>query len=153
MRGYRAWQPAWGADMARPQRAVALLAGLALIGGCTGPGLDKAGGRQARQPAVLTLANFDGNSGELDGFANNVARLSGGTMQVDIEYHWRQGQAGSETGLIGDVRAGKADLGVVGSPAWDSAGVSSFRALGAPLLIGSYALQDRVLRSPMMGQM
>jgi len=93
--------------MARPQRAVALLAGLALIGGCTGPVLDKAGGRQARQPTVLTLANFDGNSGELDGFANNVARLSGGTMRIDIEYHWRQGQAGFETGLIGTSGRGR----------------------------------------------
>jgi len=59
----------------------------------------------------------------------------------------------AENGLIGDVSAGKADLGVAGSRAWDSAGVSSFRALSAPLLINSYALQDRVLRSPVTGQM
>ena len=139
--------------MGRSARLVVLLAVLAVLAGCTGPGLDKAGGRQARQPVVLTLANFGGDSGELDGFANNVARLSGGTMRVDIESGWRQGQAGYENGLIGDVRAGKADLGVVGSRAWDWAGVLSFRALTAPLLIGSYALQDRVVRSPMIGQM
>jgi TRAP-type transport system periplasmic protein len=139
--------------LARSARPVVLLAVMAVLGGCTGPGLDKAGGTQARQPLVLTLANFIGQSVELDGFAGEVQRLSAGTMRIDIRSRWRPGQVDSENGLIGDVGAGKADLGVAGSRAWDSAGVSSFRALGAPLLINSYALQDRVLRSPMTGQM
>jgi len=54
---------------------------------------------------------------------------------------------------IADVRAGEADLGVVGAGAWDSVGVSSFRALDTPLLVDSYALQDRVVRDPMIGEM
>jgi len=139
--------------MARSARPVVLLAVMAVLAGCTGPGLDKAGGTQARQPVVLTLANFIGESVELDGFAGEVRRLSAGTMRIDIRSRWRPGQVDSENGLIGDVSAGKADLGVAGSRAWDSAGVSSFRALSAPLLINSYALQDRVLRSPVTGQM
>jgi TRAP-type C4-dicarboxylate transport system substrate-binding protein len=139
--------------MARSARPVVLLAVMAVLAGCTGPGLDKAGGTQARQPLVLTLANFIGQSLELDGFAGEVQRLSAGTMRIDIRSRWRPGQVDSENGLIGDVGAGKADLGVAGSRAWDSAGVSSFRALSAPLLINSYALQDRVLRSPVTGQM
>jgi TRAP-type C4-dicarboxylate transport system substrate-binding protein len=140
--------------MARSQRAVAaLLAVLALIGGCAGPGWNKAGGPQARKTVVLTLANFIGGSGELDGFAAEVQRLSAGAMRIDIESHWRLHQVDFETGLIGDVRAGKADLGVAGSEAWASVGVNGFRALDAPFLIDSYALQDRVVRSPMIGQM
>jgi len=139
--------------MARSARPVVLLAVMAVLVGCTGPGLDKAGGTQARQPVVLTLANFIGESVELDGFAGEVRRLSAGTMRIDIRSRWRPGQVDSENGLIGDVRAGKVDLGVAGSRAWDSAGVNSFRALSAPLLINSYALQDRVLRSPVTGQM
>ena len=139
--------------MARSARPVALLAVMAVLAGCTGPGVDKAGGTRARQPVVLTLANFIGQSAELDGFAGEVRRLSAGTMRIDIRSRWRRGQVDSENGLIGDVGAGKADLGVAGSRAWDSAGVSSFRALSAPLLITSYALQGRVLRSPVTGQM
>jgi len=143
-----------GAGMARPQRAVvALLAALALIGGCAGPGWNKAGGPQARKPVVLTLANFIGTSWELDGFAGEVQRLSAGAMRIDIETRWRLHQVDFETGLIGDVRAGKADLGAAGIGAWGFVGVNNFRALNAPLLINSYALQDRVLRGPMMGQM
>jgi TRAP-type transport system periplasmic protein len=139
--------------MARCARLGVLLAVLAVLAGCTGPRLDKAGGGQAPQPVVLTLANSDGVSWELDGFAGEVQRLSAGTMRIDIKSRWRFGQVQYENGLIEDVRAGRADLGVAGSRAWDSVGVNSFRALNAPLLITSYALQDRVLRSPMIGQM
>src|SRR5689334_24616926 len=139
--------------MAGTARPVVLLAMMAVLAGCTGPGLDKAGGTRARQPVVLTLANFIGESAELDGFAGEVRRLSAGMMRIDIRSRWRPGQVDSENGLIRDVGAGKAGLGVAGSRAWDSVGVSSFRALSAPLLITSYALQDRVLRSPMTGQM
>jgi len=139
--------------MARCARLGVLLAVMAVLAGCTSGGLDKAGGGQARQPVVLTLANSNGVSWELDGFAGEVQRLSAGTMRIDIKSRWRFGQVQYENGLIEDVRAGKADLGVAGSRAWDSVGVNSFRALNAPLLITSYALQDRVLRSPMIGQM
>jgi TRAP-type C4-dicarboxylate transport system substrate-binding protein len=141
--------------LARFNRAVALLAGLVLAAsaGCGASGLNKAGGNQARQTVVLTLANFSGLSSELDGFAEQVRRLSAGTMRIDIKSSWRIHQVDFETGLIGDVRAGKADLGVVGAGAWDSVGVSSFRALDTPLLIDSYALQDRVVHNPMIGEM
>jgi len=140
--------------MARSQRAaVALLAALTLIAGCAGPGWDKAGGPQARKPVVLTLANFLGDSGDLEGFAGQVQRLSAGALRIDIESRWRQHQVNFETGLIGDVQAGKADLGAVGAEAWALVGVNDFRALNAPLLIDSYTLQARVLRSPIIGQM
>ena len=137
--------------MAPSVRLVVLLAVMAVMAGCGSSGFNKAGDSQARHPVVLTLANVNGSTGELDGFTRNVWRLSHGTIRIDVKYRWRLGQVKAETGLIGDVRTGKADLGVVGSRAWDSAGVNSFDALTAPLLIDSYALQDRVLRSPMTG--
>src|SRR5215472_4643595 len=142
-----------GRAMVVSARPVVLLAAVAVLAGCGSPGLDKAGDSQARHPVVLTLAYFNGSTGELGGLEGAVWRLSHGTIRIDIKYRWRFGQVKNENGLIGDVRAGKADLGVVGSRAWDSVGVNSFRALTAPLLIDSYALQERVLRSPMIGQM
>jgi hypothetical protein len=101
--------------MARCARLVTRLAVVAVLAGCTGPGLDEVGDSQPRQPVVLTLANFNGETGELNGFTNEVRRLSGGTMQIDIKHRWRSGQVNAESGLIGDVKAGKTDLGVVGS--------------------------------------
>jgi len=99
------------------------------------------------------MANATGDSGELDGFVSEVARLSGGTIRIQVQNRWRVGQAKYETGLINDVQAGKADLGSAGSRAWDSVGVLSLRALHAPLLIDGYAAQERVVQSPLVGEM
>ena len=132
-----------------------LLVGAAAVplAGCAGATVDKAGGARAAKPVVLTLANPLGDSEEVQGFAGEADRLSGGRLRIDVESRWRNGQTDFEDGLIGDVRDGKADLGVVGSRAWVSVGVTSFQALDAPLLIDSYALQDKVITSPMTGQM
>src|SRR2546428_10612549 len=113
--------------------AALLLATLALAG-CSGRSSDKAGGKPARPTVVLRLA-VGTDSTELGGFANEVARLSGGTIRIDIVGRWRIGEPSFEQGVIHDVRAGKVELGAVAARAWDSVGVSSFRALGAPLLI------------------
>jgi TRAP-type C4-dicarboxylate transport system substrate-binding protein len=134
-------------------RIVGLTLVLVVLAGCGGSGADKAGGESGQQPRILTMANAAGDSGELDGFVGEVARLSGGTIRIQVQNRWRVGQAKYETGLINDVRAGKADLGSAGSRAWDSVGVMSLRALHAPLLIDSYAVQERVVRSPLVGEM
>jgi TRAP-type C4-dicarboxylate transport system substrate-binding protein len=127
-----------------------LIAPLALAG-CRS-GSDKAGGKPARKATVLTLA-VPGDPWEVNGFADEVSRLSHGTMRIAVRARWRWGQVAYENGLIADVRAGKLDLGAAGSRAWDSVGVTSLRALSAPLLIDSYALQDQVLRSSMIEEM
>jgi TRAP-type C4-dicarboxylate transport system substrate-binding protein len=143
--------------MARTARIAAglLVAGFAvvLLVGCAGSGADKAGGKAGHKVVVLTLANPLGGSLELDAFTREVNRLSGGAIRIDVKSGWRSGQVAFENGLIGDVRAGEADLGVAGSRAWDSVGVTSLRALNAPLLIDSYALQQLVLQSPLIPQM
>ena len=126
---------------------------LLLLAGCSGSSSNKAGGRQSQEPVVLTLASYLGDAGELEPFTDAVSRLSDGAIRIDVKSRWRLGEVRFENGLIGDVRAGKADLGVVGSRAWDSVGVVSLRPLVAPLLIDSYALQERVLRSPLIPQM
>ena len=133
-------------------RFVGLTLVLVVLAGCGGSGADKAGGASGQQPRILTMA-VPGGSGELDRFISEVARLSGGTIRIQVQTNWRLGQAKYETGLINDVRAGKADLGSAGSRAWDSVGVLSLRALHAPLLIDSYAVQERVLQSPLVGEM
>lgn len=134
-------------------RFVGLTLVLVVLAGCGGSGADKAGGASAQQPRILTMANAAGDSSELAPFVSEVARLSGGTIRIQVQNSWRAGQAKYETGLINDVRAGEADLGWVASRAWDSVGVMSLRALHAPLLIDSYAVQERVVQSPLVRQM
>jgi TRAP-type C4-dicarboxylate transport system substrate-binding protein len=134
-------------QVARVRSLGALASVLALLAGCAATQSDKAGSTVSRRAVVLTLANFFPDSFEVSGFAADVSRLSHGSIRIAIESRWRFGQVAFEDGLIRDVRAGKADLGVAGSRAWDSVGVRSFRALGTPLLIDSYSLQDAVLNS------
>jgi TRAP-type C4-dicarboxylate transport system substrate-binding protein len=140
--------------MVRIGRVVVLVAAVAFVlGGCGGSGLDKAGNRSARKPVVLTLAVPFNDPYELFGFDAEVSRLSAGSIRVDVIPRRRSRQSTYENALIGDVRAGRADLGVVGSRAWDSVGLMSFRVLSAPLLIDSYALQERVVRSGLIPPM
>jgi TRAP-type C4-dicarboxylate transport system substrate-binding protein len=137
-----------------PRIVLLVVAALAALQtGCGVAGSDKAGGGTARRVVVLTLANPLSDSSELDGFVREVSRLSGGAIKIVVKSRWRYGQVAYETGLINDVRAGKAALGVAGSRAFDSVGVSTFDALVAPLLIDSYALQQRVVQSPLIRPM
>jgi TRAP-type C4-dicarboxylate transport system substrate-binding protein len=133
--------------------ALPLVASLSLAG-CSGA-MDKAGGKPKpapRKATVLSLAVAT-DPWEVNAFAEPVSRLSRGTLRIVVKPRWRYGQARYERGLIGDVRAGRVDLGAAESSAWDSVGVSSFHALGAPLLIDSYALQAQVLESSMIPEM
>src|SRR4051812_27249207 len=123
------------------------------VGGCFGSKSDKAGGVHHQKPVVLTMANGNGLPLELEAFAAAGARLSNNTVRIKFKNNWRQGSPSYETEVIGDVRAGKADLGWAGSRAFDSVGVPTFDALHAPLLIDSYALEQRVLQSPLVDDM
>jgi TRAP-type transport system periplasmic protein len=97
----------------------------------------------------MTLAAGEVDPWELAFFVDAVRRLSSGSLMIEVRTRWRAGEATYETGLIKDVMAGKADLGVAGVRAFDEEGlnVTSFQGLLAPFLIDSYELQDRVLAS------
>jgi TRAP-type transport system periplasmic protein len=125
---------------------------LALLPGCSGFRSDKAGGRES-SPLVLTMANGNGAPDEVQAFADTVARLSHGRVRIDFKNNWRAGQTRYEAGLIKDVQRGKADLGWVGSRAWDAVGVTSFEALQTPFLIDSYPLEAAVLESSIPREM
>ncbi len=134
------------------RRAAPWLALLFIVAGCGSAGFDKAGGSH-RTPVVLTMANGNFAPQELQAFADEVARRSGGALRIEFETNWRRGERDDETGLIRDVRAGKADLGAVGGRAWDAVGVTSLDALQAPFLIDSYALEQDVLDSAIPARM
>lgn len=124
------------------------------VAGCAGPGDDRAGGKPEPTALTLTMANGLYRPHELQPFADEVARMSGGKMRIEFRnrwlgWPWRR----PESAVIRDVAAGKADLGSVASRAWDDVGVSSFNALHAPFLVDSYALQGEVLENGVPGEM
>jgi TRAP-type C4-dicarboxylate transport system substrate-binding protein len=132
---------------------VALAVTLAIGAAACGPGsLDKAGGPVSK-PVVLTLADGEGDSSNAQPFAAAVSRLSHGSLKITIEGDWRPSDPNYEADLIKDVQAGKAQLGITASRAFDTVGIDSFQALQAPFLIDSVALERKVLDSAISGAM
>jgi TRAP-type C4-dicarboxylate transport system substrate-binding protein len=119
---------------------------------CGQGNLDKAGGL-APKPVILTLADGEIDIANAQPFANAVQHLSHGTLQIKIEGNWRPGNPNYETGLIKDVQAGKAQLGITASAAFDTVGIDRFQALQAPFLINSITLERKVLDSGIPGKM
>jgi TRAP-type transport system periplasmic protein len=139
------------------QRAVAAgLAALATtVAACSGSSGDKAGGVEAADPRVLRLANPNDGSppAQIESWADQVNRLSGGTLAIEFENGWRLGESLYEAGTLEDVKAGKVEMAWVGSRVFDTVGVTSFQALGAPLLVDSYDLESAVFEAGIPEQM
>ena len=164
--GGRALAARWPADLeARvrirhvPSALAAALAATALAGCSSGHqagGADKAGGSNA--PVVLRLAANTSpdqrNAADLRYFAGEVEKLSRGRLRVRVVFEAAGRDAVfAEPRIARMVRDGKFDLGWIPARAWDELGVNSLRALQTPFLITSYGLLDRVLTTPIAGQM
>jgi TRAP-type transport system periplasmic protein len=139
--------------MTRPCMLGALAATVVLTGCLGGDESDKAGGERRPDAVVLTLANHEGDTTDLGEFAREVARQSDGSLRIEFKNGWRQGRADYEPRTIEDVQQGRVDLAKVGVRAFDLAGVRSFQPLVAPLAVDSYALERRVLASPVAARM
>jgi TRAP-type C4-dicarboxylate transport system substrate-binding protein len=137
-------------------RTLALGLAVCLLAGCSSGAANKAGGSSA--PLVLRLADSNNSdqpdTDTIEHFAAQVRKRSGGSLRVRITF-LAAGSASPyvETRTINAVRAGRFDLGWIGSRAWDLNGVKSFRALQAPFLVTSKRLLNRVVTSPIAQQM
>jgi TRAP-type C4-dicarboxylate transport system substrate-binding protein len=136
---------------------IAVIAATAVLAAAWAAGTnsgDKAGG--AGEPVVLRMADTGSQLGytpAVEYFVQRVTELSAGHLRIDVVHNWGNGAPDAEQQVVRDVAAGKAHLTYVGAPVFDTLNVTSFRALLAPMLIDSYALQDAVVKSDIPGQM
>ena len=113
---------------------------------CGGTG-DKAGGAASGgEPVTLNVAGYADS--EWNEFAATVRRLSGGSVRFRITPPRGATRVEYETAAVVDVRRGRLDLAVVDARTLDRVGVTSFRAVLAPFLVDSLALEERVLDGP-----
>jgi TRAP-type C4-dicarboxylate transport system substrate-binding protein len=135
--------------------AAVLAASTIPLAACSGSGSDKAGGADGAEPRVLTLANPTGGTppAQLSSWAEQVSRLSGGTLTIEFENEWRSGEPHYEARTLEDVKTGKVDMAWIGARVFDTVGVESFQALVAPLLIDSYDLEGKVFEEGIPEQM
>jgi TRAP-type C4-dicarboxylate transport system substrate-binding protein len=117
-----------------------------LLAGCGGPDRVGAGAADSR---VLTLMNPIDGIEEIAAFTDQVAQLSHGSLRIRVVRSPYMGRTDYERAVIDHVRAGRVDLAWTGSRAWEG----SVRALNAPLLIDSYALEQRVLEDGLVQDM
>src|SRR3712207_5122144 len=115
---------------------------------------DRAGGTAGGDVEVLTFAQPNhGTPEQLAAWAEQVDQLSRGTLRIDFEEAWRMGEPDFEARTIEDVEDGAVDMAWVGARALDRAGVTSFQALLAPLLVDSYPLQEEVFEAGIPSRM
>ena len=74
-------------------------------------------------------------------FANLVNRESGGHLRLRTAPYGYDSASVDQT-IAADLKKGKVDVADVGSRAWESLGISAFRAYQEPFLIGSRELLD-----------
>jgi TRAP-type C4-dicarboxylate transport system substrate-binding protein len=139
-------------------RAASISVAFALLASaCSGSEGDKAGGDSGERPVVLTLANTDPDPANIDSadFVAAVERISGGKIRIEAKFGWRSSETTerAEESAVDDVRGGRIDLAVIPARVWDRLGVTSFRALLAPFLVDSLALEQRVVASPLARRM
>jgi TRAP-type C4-dicarboxylate transport system substrate-binding protein len=84
----------------------------------------------------------------LDAFAAEVARASGGSMNIDILYAAGGHDPDKEEVTARRVLSGDVELGEIPARAWDEVDIPSFQALQAPFLIDSDELMRAVGADP-----
>ena len=107
----------WGVAAVLASAAIALTA-------CGGSDGDKAGGADKADPHVLTMAVQSDGTEQMTVFADEVRRLSDGTLEITFTERWRLGEPTYEAGTLEDVKAGKVDMAWVGARAFDTVGVN-----------------------------
>ena len=124
-------------------------AAAALMLTATGCTVDRAGGTAAEQTVVLTFAqaNRGDPAPQLTAWADEVKRLTGGSITIEFKNGWRLGESRVEASILDDVKAGKVDLAWVGPRVFDRVGVMSFQAMLAPMLVDSHDLQRAVFEA------
>jgi TRAP-type transport system periplasmic protein len=131
---------------------VAAMAALAALSGCSLGGAERVGGERAAETRVLTMLDPFSNRQELTEFVGEVSRLSRGMLRIRVVPAAHAG-TDFEAAIIRDMQQGRADLAFAGSRAWDEFGARRLPALGAPFLIDSYRLEERVLTSGLVDSM
>jgi TRAP-type C4-dicarboxylate transport system substrate-binding protein len=137
-------------------RAFTLLAAVVVAlaaSACSGSGVDKAGGTRTTQPVVLTLADHEDSSGDVQFWIEEVQRRSAGSLRIQVTNQWRDQELAYDKATIADVQAGKVQLAKIAARAYDTVGVTSFQALLAPFLIDNRTLEQRVLEGQLAGRM
>lgn len=108
-----------------------------------------------REPLVLRLANAHRVPlPELEWFAEEIERVSSGTMRIRFVHGWTTlDHPTEETATVAAVGRDRADLGWAGTRAFGCLGVRSLDPLQTPFLLEDYEVLDAVCRDDVVREM
>jgi TRAP-type C4-dicarboxylate transport system substrate-binding protein len=110
---------------------------------------DKAGG----STIVLKLATIDevngnGQSFGPQAFVDQLSKVSGGRLRVDVTRNYGDGAPDSEVRLVQAIVSGAIDGGWPSTRAFANAGIKGLQAVEAPLTLTSYGAEKALVTSP-----
>jgi TRAP-type C4-dicarboxylate transport system substrate-binding protein len=121
-------------------------------------GLAACGGSDPAAPTVLHLrtsvAALELREPGAAFFARRVAQLSANRLRIAVDYVASPDEhtvtttpVATDPWLVREAKAGHTDLAWVSTNAFDEMGITSLRALDAPMLVDDYGLETAILRS------
>ncbi|MEP6660847.1 MAG: hypothetical protein ABJD24_13110 [Acidimicrobiales bacterium] len=132
-------------------RWAVVTAGALLLTACNSRAIvaDKAGG----STIVLKLATIDdvNSNGQAFGpqaFVDELAKVSGGRVRVDVTRSYGDGAPDSEVRLVEAIASGAIDGGWPSTRAFANAGIKGLQAIEAPLTLTSYDAEKALVTSP-----
>src|SRR5215217_1413246 len=131
-------------------RWTAAVATIALVAACSAaPGTDKSGS----DTVVLRLATIDrvNNNGQSYGpeaFVENLAKVSGGRLKVEMTTEYDGGAGDAESNLVNAIASGEVDGGWPSTRAFANAGINGLEAVEAPMTLTSYAAEKTLVSGP-----
>lgn len=146
-------------NAARRRAGICVLIAIGIIApaaACQATGnVDKAGG----DTTVLRLATFEGQvnaNGQNYGpqaFVDNLRKLSGGRLKVELTTDYGGNAPDAESRLVRAIASGEVDGGWPSTRAFANAGIPGLGVVEAPMTITSYAAEKALVSGPVAGKL
>jgi TRAP-type C4-dicarboxylate transport system substrate-binding protein len=129
---------------------VVTVATVVLVAACQAtPSADKAGAETVElKLATIDLVNNNGQSYGPEAFVENLEKVSGGRLKVEVTTRYGDGAPEAESDLVEAIASGEVDGGWPSTRAFANAGVTGLEAVEAPLTLTSYAAQKALVSGP-----
>lgn len=131
-------------------RWAAAAATIALVAACSAaPGTDKSGSDTVvLRLGTIDLINNNGQSYGPEAFVENLAKVSGGRIKVEMTTDYGGGAPEAESNLVKAIASGEEDGGWPSTRAFANAGITGLEAVEAPMTLTSYAAEKTLVSGP-----
>ena len=119
-----------------------------LVAACSA-GADKAGAETVvLKLATIDLVNNNGQSYGPEAFVENLEKVSGGRLKVEVTTKYGQSAPEAESDLVEAIASGEVDGGWPSTRAFANAGITGLEAVEAPMTLTSYAAEKALVSGP-----